>query len=155
MRIRIRCLPGRRLRARTRISLDSQPLFVDRDGADNVFGFAQVNSVFVDGGADDNFYLRAGSPGIDSGYSWSYAVDAERFVRRDDPVTANSGSTEYFQATLGSSLFAATGTSLSFSSIPALRSACRSASRSTTRPTRTSRFRRRVTCNWASTTSST
>ena len=97
-------------------SLSSQPQFVDRDGADNVFGFAQVNSVFVDGGADDNFYLRAGSPGIDSGYSWSYAVDAERFVRRDDTVTANLGSTEYFPAALGSSLFAATGTPLFFRS---------------------------------------
>ena len=94
-------------------SLDSQPQFVDINGADNVLGFAQAGGVFVDGGADDNFYLRADSPGIDRAYSWSYATDADGFTRRDAPGTANQGSADYFPTTLGSSLFSATGTRLS------------------------------------------
>ncbi len=70
----------------------------------------QVNGVFIDGGADDNYYLSAGSPGIDGGYSWSYAIDAEGFVRRDDGTTPNLGSTEYASSIQNSSSFAATGT---------------------------------------------
>src|SRR5262249_49318421 len=37
-------------------SVAADPLFVDRDGADNILGYAQVNSVFVDGGGHDKFY---------------------------------------------------------------------------------------------------
>ena len=74
-----------------------------------------VNGTNVNGGADDNFYLKAGSPGIDDGFSWSYATDAEGFRRRDAATTANQGSADYFPTPLTQSLFAATGQKLSFS----------------------------------------
>jgi hypothetical protein len=94
-------------------SLATQPQFVDRDGADNVLGYAPVNGTNVNGGADDNFYLKAGSPGIDVGFSWSYATDAEGFSRRDAASTTNQGSIDYFATPLTQSLFAATGQKLS------------------------------------------
>jgi parallel beta-helix repeat protein len=90
---------------------DGDPSFVDRDGADNVLGYALVNGVFVDGGPDDNFYLAANSPAIDRGDSFlATATDAEGFGRHDDPGTPNQGTPDYVAATLGSSLFSATGT---------------------------------------------
>jgi uncharacterized repeat protein (TIGR01451 family) len=91
-------------------SLNANPQFVDRDGADNLLGFAPVGGQFVDGGADDNFYLAANSPAIDSGYPWAVRNDQEGFPRRDDPGTPNTGSPDYFPTVLGSSQLAATGT---------------------------------------------
>jgi hypothetical protein len=91
------------------------PLFVDRDGADNVLGYAQVNGSFRDGGLDDNFYLAKNSPAIDHGASWvGPATDIEGLGRKDDPGTANNGSPDYFQAVQSSSLFTATGAAQHF-----------------------------------------
>jgi hypothetical protein len=88
---------------------------VDRDGADNVLGYAPVNAVNVDGGADDNFYLKAGSAGIDRGFSWSYAVDADGLPRRDAAGAVNLGSADYLPTPLTQSLFAAAGQKMSLS----------------------------------------
>jgi hypothetical protein len=42
------------------------PLFTDKDGPDNILGYTVANGGY-DGGLDDNFYLRPGSPAIDAG----------------------------------------------------------------------------------------
>src|SRR5439155_10432889 len=91
-------------------SLAADPQFMNPAGNDGILGYTQVNGVLVDGGLDDNFYLKAGSPAIDRGYSWTSTTDAESLGRQDDPGTANQGSAEYFPMVLGSSQFAATGT---------------------------------------------
>ncbi|HVT26923.1 MAG TPA: right-handed parallel beta-helix repeat-containing protein, partial [Lacipirellulaceae bacterium] len=44
-------------------SVAADPLFVDRDGSDNVLGYRASDG--YDGGRDDNFLLLAGSPAID------------------------------------------------------------------------------------------
>jgi VCBS repeat-containing protein len=70
-------------------SADADPLFRDRDGADNVLGFDGDR----DGGADDNFHLRQFSPAIDRGDALAAAsTDAEGLARRDDDGTPNLGT---------------------------------------------------------------
>ena len=51
-------------------SISADPLFLDITGADTILGYAQVAGAFRDGGPDDNFFVDAGSPAIDSGSSW-------------------------------------------------------------------------------------
>jgi parallel beta-helix repeat protein len=72
-------------------SLASDPLWVDRDGPDNVLGYT-IASGGYDGGLDDNFHLRGGSPAIDRADSTlSPTLDRGGFPRIDDPGTANGG----------------------------------------------------------------
>ncbi|HEV8290646.1 MAG TPA: right-handed parallel beta-helix repeat-containing protein, partial [Tepidisphaeraceae bacterium] len=88
-------------------SLSADPLFIDIDGADNVFG--------GNGGLDDNFYLSKNSPAIDRGDSWRTPLtDQSGAARADDPGTANAGSPNYVPVDLGSSGFAAIGTARNF-----------------------------------------
>jgi parallel beta-helix repeat protein len=95
-------------------SLAADPLWVDRDGADNVLGYRPDNGGY-DGGLDDNFYLRRASPAIDRGESWAAPqADIEGRLRRDDPGTANNGTPEYFEAELGASFFATSGTAMNW-----------------------------------------
>jgi hypothetical protein len=78
-------------------STEGDPLFIDRNGADNRLGYDPLNE--LDGGADDNFHLSKGSPAIDSGDSVSFpATDFEGNVRRDDLGTVNSGRLTYHEA---------------------------------------------------------
>ncbi len=56
-------------------SISADPDFLDIAGADNILGYALVAGAYRDGGADDNFYLDAGSPAIDSGDSWLAPAD--------------------------------------------------------------------------------
>ena len=92
-------------------SIAGDPIWVDIDGTDNVLGYTTANGGY-DGGADDNFYVSAHSPAIDSGYSWlAPHADNEGFNRFDDPGTiTNTGSSDYRENTLGSAPFALGGT---------------------------------------------
>ena len=70
-------------------SLTGNPLFMDIDGADNVFGGPPVAE---GSGEDDNFSLRAHSPAIDAGNANVAPVyDLLGRSRHDDPSTANTG----------------------------------------------------------------
>jgi uncharacterized repeat protein (TIGR01451 family) len=90
--------------------LFADPLWVDRDGADNVLGYTTL-----DGGADDNFYLMKNSPAIDRGYSWPVlATDSLGVSRKDDPGSPNAGSPTYAETQQGSSQFAAVGKAQNF-----------------------------------------
>lgn len=51
-------------------SLETDPRFVDPDGADNLPGYDRAGG--SDRGADDNFHLQADSPAIDAGDPHSY-----------------------------------------------------------------------------------
>jgi hypothetical protein len=89
-------------------SLDSDPLFLDPDGADNILGYEAMTG--IDGGLDDNYYVFKGSPAIDSGSTWEGIwTDAFGAAREDDPGTPNTGSTDYEEVGLSSNLFAAGG----------------------------------------------
>ena len=93
-------------------SVAGNPNFVDADGADNVLGYNPAGNGY-DGGADDDFYLSAGSPGIDRGHSWTVAfADLEGFARADDPGTPNAGSPDYVATPRANSLFAQSGASI-------------------------------------------
>ncbi len=72
-------------------SVAADPLFVDRDGSDNVLGYRASDG--YDGGRDDNFLLLAGSPAIDSADS-SVAPTTDQLgaARVDDPGTSNLGT---------------------------------------------------------------
>lgn len=91
-------------------SVSADPLFVDRNGADNILGYSTLGGGY-EGGRDDNFLLSAGSPAIDRGSAWD-APPTDLFgrPRRDDPGTPNLGSLDYAAADLGPSPFAAVGT---------------------------------------------
>ncbi len=90
-------------------SISADPLFIDIDGADNVFG--------GNGGLDDNFYLSKNSPAIDRGDSWrAPIIDQSGAARADDPGTANTGSPMYVASDLGSNQFSAIGTARNFRS---------------------------------------
>jgi hypothetical protein len=93
-------------------SVAADPLFLDRDGADNVLGFRSGTggNPDYDGGPDDNFFVRRNSPAIDRGDGWAAArFDIDGHPRRDDPGTTNRGTPDYAETALGSSLFAAGG----------------------------------------------
>jgi parallel beta-helix repeat protein len=95
-------------------SLFGDPLFIDKDGRDNLSGFAVATG---DSGRDDNYYVSKNSPAIDSGDSWKGPVtDLFGQVRRDDPGTVNTGSLDYIATGLGSSGFTSTGSSMFLSS---------------------------------------
>ena len=68
-------------------SLVGDPLFVDRNGADNVLGYSTSGA--IDGGADDNFFLTKLSPAIDRGANL-VAADFYGSSRNDDTGTANA-----------------------------------------------------------------
>ena len=86
-------------------SYEGDPLFIDRDGADNIFGFDSTNG--VDGGRDDNFVLQKDSPAIDRGFSWNVSqLDVQGSVRHDDPGTANEGSPRFTQTVATTNVFA-------------------------------------------------
>ncbi|HEV3340661.1 MAG TPA: LamG-like jellyroll fold domain-containing protein, partial [Pirellulales bacterium] len=91
-------------------SLFTDPRWVDISGADSVLGYTTANGGY-DGGVDDNFYLSAGSPAIDRGYSWpALNSDMLGVGRRDDPGTTNAGGPDYVETQLPSSLYSAGGT---------------------------------------------
>jgi parallel beta-helix repeat protein len=72
-------------------SVTGDPLFVDRDGSDNVLGYRSSDG--YDGGRDDNFFLRGGSPAIDRGDGAAAPVtDAIGAPRFDDAGTTNNGT---------------------------------------------------------------
>ena len=97
-------------------SISADPLFLDIAGADNILGYALVAGAYRDGGADDNFFLDAGSPAIDAGDSWqSPPTDFMGDSREDDPGTPNTGSPNYFATVQSSSLFTAGGTAQNWS----------------------------------------
>ena len=85
-------------------SQEGDPLFIDRNGADNIFGYDSVSD--IDGGRDDNFILTKFSPAIDSGLSWGVPrEDIQGTVRRDDPDLADTGSDDYRQTVISSDVF--------------------------------------------------
>jgi hypothetical protein len=70
-------------------SLTGNPLFIDIDGADNVFGGPPVAE---GSGEDDNFSLRAHSFAIDAGNAYVAPLyDMLGRGRHDDPSVANTG----------------------------------------------------------------
>ncbi|HEY6564647.1 MAG TPA: right-handed parallel beta-helix repeat-containing protein, partial [Pirellulaceae bacterium] len=72
-------------------SLANDPQFVDQDGPDNVLGFTTSGGGY-DGGLDDNFHLRGGSPAIDRADSaLAPTLDRDGNTRFDDPGTTNAG----------------------------------------------------------------
>lgn len=87
-------------------SPDADPLFFDISGADDVFGYREVDGVIVDGGEDDNFQILGGSPAIDAGVTWwAPQTDFAGSERRSDPGTSNTGGARYVVTDLGESLF--------------------------------------------------
>ncbi|MFM7205615.1 MAG: autotransporter-associated beta strand repeat-containing protein, partial [Planctomycetaceae bacterium] len=69
----------------------ADPLFRDINGADDVLGYATTGSGY-DGGRDDNFGLRFGSPAIDAANATlAPATDMFGNARVDDPGTTNVG----------------------------------------------------------------
>ncbi len=107
---------GRSASSQDAHAISANPNFVDIDGADNVLGYTTANNGANDG-ADDDFYLSASSPAIDSGYSWSgTSTDIEGVSRTDDPGTPNTGSPDYSPAIQSSSLFTAGGTAQNWNS---------------------------------------
>ncbi|MFI5378942.1 MAG: right-handed parallel beta-helix repeat-containing protein, partial [Tepidisphaerales bacterium] len=91
-------------------SISANPQFLSAKGADQVLGYSTAGSGY-NGGGDDNFYLAAGSPAIDRGYTWAgYNTDILNQPRADDPGTTNAGSNNYVPADQGSSQYAVTGT---------------------------------------------
>jgi hypothetical protein len=69
-------------------SLVGDPLWVDRNGADNTLGYTTY-----DGGLDDNFHLRGGSPAIDRALGdVAPPSDRDANTRQDDLGTPNAGA---------------------------------------------------------------
>ena len=87
-------------------SLFGDPKFVNPAGADGILGYTSANGGY-DGGKDDNFSLSAGSPAINSGYSWGLPTTDISGASRsyDDPGTPNRGSPDYFTAPSGQSIY--------------------------------------------------
>jgi len=91
-------------------SIDSNPNFVDLDGADNVLGYSELGTGY-NGGRDDNFYQARLSGAIDAADAWAApTTDILGRSRIDDPGVANTGSKDYAASGLGTSQFTATGT---------------------------------------------
>lgn len=91
-------------------SLESNPLFVDIDGADNVLGYSFTVGEGYHGGLDDNFYLLMGSPAVDRADSWATPLlDIAGAPHVDDLGTANQGSDDYFENLFESNSFALIG----------------------------------------------
>jgi parallel beta-helix repeat protein len=85
-------------------SLDGDPLFIDRNGADNRFGYDSFSQ--SDGGQDDNFHLAKISPAIDSGDSrFAGPVDLEGHPRSDDAGTPNAGRFTYLETPATDTIF--------------------------------------------------
>ncbi|HEY6562980.1 MAG TPA: putative Ig domain-containing protein, partial [Pirellulaceae bacterium] len=73
-------------------SLAGDPLWVDRDGPDNVLGYTTAGGGY-DGGLDDNFHLRGSSPAIDrADATLAPTLDRDGLPRADDPGTMNAGT---------------------------------------------------------------
>ncbi|MFO0905559.1 MAG: right-handed parallel beta-helix repeat-containing protein [Pirellulales bacterium] len=92
-------------------SLEGDPLFIDRNGADNRFGYDPL--LQIDGGLDDNFHLTQGSPAIDRGDGLNASPrDLEGNPRRDDDGAANAGRMMYLESPASGTVFqpAAVGT---------------------------------------------
>ena len=74
-------------------SLFADPLFVDRDGADDILGYLSGGGSDYDGGVDDNFHLASFSPAIDrADEPPAPLLDAESAGRADDPGSLNLGT---------------------------------------------------------------
>ncbi|MCA9156263.1 MAG: right-handed parallel beta-helix repeat-containing protein, partial [Planctomycetales bacterium] len=85
-------------------SATGDPLFIDRNGADNVFGFDPATQ--TDGGLDDNFHLAKSSPAIDRGNANAApALDLAGQARVDDPGSPNLGPADYQEQPIVASLF--------------------------------------------------
>ena len=93
-------------------SIESDPLFIDIDGADGILGY-QPSEIHVNNGADDNFVLAKNSPAIDAGYSW---MAASGDTTHDDPGVANTGSADYYPVVSQKEDFAETGTAMNWQS---------------------------------------
>ncbi|MEM2991262.1 MAG: Ig-like domain-containing protein, partial [Halobacteria archaeon] len=86
------------------------PLFLDINGADNVFGGLETAE---GSGEDDNFGLNKYSPAIDSGNAYAgIFTDILGRPRHDDPSTPNQGIgwDKFVESDIGSNQFSATGT---------------------------------------------
>jgi len=76
-------------------SVSADPLFIDINGGDNLFGWEQPDpdSDFADFGQDDNFHISGGSPAIDAADGEEgIALDADHLGRVDDLGTLNTGN---------------------------------------------------------------
>lgn len=99
-----RAATGRDLR-----SVEGDAEFVDIDGPDNVLGWTAASGG-RDGGADDNFFITAGSPAIDRANVYlAPATDITGSPRIDDPGMINSGRPVLVENVLSQSLFVAGG----------------------------------------------
>lgn len=87
-------------------SKEEDPRFFDISGADDVFGYREVDGIIVDGGEDDNFQILGGSSAIDAGETWwAPQSDFAGSDRRSDPGTSNTGGARYAVSDEGESLF--------------------------------------------------
>ena len=86
-------------------SVHANPQFLDVDGADNVLGYATVDS-----GADDNFTLSSGSPAIDQSPPW-YTPESDRLGnrRQDDFGKVSLVKGDYEERLSGKNAYAAVG----------------------------------------------
>ncbi|MBI9016788.1 MAG: right-handed parallel beta-helix repeat-containing protein [Phycisphaerae bacterium] len=95
-------------------SVESDPLFVDIDGADGVIGY-QESAIHINNGLDDNFVLSKNSPAIDAGHSWMFDAGIDFSSVLDDPGVDNTGSVDYYFANADGS-FIETGDSMNWRS---------------------------------------
>ena len=94
-------------------SYNSEPQFVDPNGADDVLGYSARGD--FDGGEDDNFELRAGALAIDRANEY-YQPETDQLGREriDDLAIANQGK-RLTEDTLNTSLFSDNGASQGWS----------------------------------------
>ncbi|MBI3867660.1 MAG: right-handed parallel beta-helix repeat-containing protein, partial [Verrucomicrobia bacterium] len=93
-------------------SMNTDPLFTDLNGSDNLLGWTQPDpqSQFADFGRDDNVHLRGKSPAVDAANSdLGTSLDLEANARVDDLGTPNTGAGVYRFFDLGA--FEFTGSS--------------------------------------------
>ena len=99
------------------------PLFIDINGGDNIFGWEQPDpfSQFADFGQDDNFHLRRGSPVVDAADSEvAPALDADGIARSDDLGTLNTGNGVYRFYDLGAYEFVGSSNDITPPTVTAL-----------------------------------